>query len=125
MNQREWHQAREQALQRMERAALAAYIGGSLGLLIFITIGLSDGDWRVVWSAVLGSALTVLLGWLVHWKRSQLASAILLINAAATLLLRVLLTGSFIPLVGFLFVYLYFEGMRGAVDYAELAKEPR
>jgi hypothetical protein len=119
---RAWHHRRELAIARMHYATLAAYLGGSLGILLFAWIGFDTSDWPAVAIYLAGSIVTVVLGFAVAKWRSQLATGALFINSVATLVLRLFETQRPGPLIGLIFGYMYFQGFRAAMDYAEMEK---
>jgi hypothetical protein len=122
---RAWHQRRERAISRMHYATVAAYLGGAFAFVLFAIIGFDTGDWPAVAIYLAGSIMTVVLGFAVAKWRSQLATGALFINSVATLLLRILETHTPGPLIGLVFIYVYFQGFRAAMDYAEMENRIR
>jgi hypothetical protein len=104
----------------MRYASVAAYLGGTFGFLLFAFIGFDTGEWDAVAIYLVGSIMTVVLGYAVATWRSQFAAGALLVNAAVALILRIIETHAPGPLIGLAFIYVYFQGFRAAMDYAEM-----
>jgi hypothetical protein len=104
----------------MHYASVAAYLGGTFAFILFAFIGFDTGDWPAVAIYLAGSIMTVVLGFAVAKWRSQLATGALFINSVAALAVRVLETQTPGPLIGLVFIYVYFQGFRAAMDYAEM-----
>ena len=105
----------------MQYTTVAAYLGAALGLILFTMIGFDTGEWTTVSGYLAGSILTILLGFAVARWRSQLATGALFINSIVVLALRIFETHTVGPLIGLAFIYVYFQGFRAAMDYAEMA----
>jgi hypothetical protein len=123
LDQRARRELREQAIWRTKIAGYAAFVSASLGVVIFSMIGLDTGEWASVGPSLLGAGLTFGFGAGVYFGRSQVAAAVLMILAAATMILRIVQTGAIggIMISG-VAIYCYVQGFRGAVDLAELAQ---
>lgn len=124
MNQRQLHDAREQALDRMRHAWYAAAGSGTLGVIMFVIIALDTGDWALIAPFLAGAFTTIALGYDVGHRHGQISAFLLLLAFTATVIGRIVETGSITPIYGLvLFGYFYFQGLRGAIDYAEIRKQ--
>ncbi len=104
----------------MHYTSVAAYLGGTFSFLLLAFVGFDTGDWPAVAIYLVGSIVTVVLGYAVAKWRSQLATGALLVNSTAGLIFRIIETHAPGPLIGLAFIYVYLQGFRAAMDYAEM-----
>ena len=58
MDQREFHQRREQAIWQTKVAGYAAFASATLAVVMFVSIGISTGHWVEVLPFLFSAALT-------------------------------------------------------------------
>ena len=124
LNPRQLHVAREHALDRMRHAWYAAAVSGTLGAAFFIVIAVDTGEWALMAPFLAGAFVTVALGYAVGHGHSQISALLLLLAFTVTVVGRIVETGRVSNLIALaLFGYFYFQGLRGAIDYAEIRKQ--
>jgi hypothetical protein len=125
MDQRERRLKTEQALERIEHAWYAALAGAALSAALLVVVGLDTGAWGALAPYGLEILLTVALGYATK-RHSQLAAGALLALYVGTKVVQWVTLGRPAGLLfAAVFGYFYFQGLRGAIDYAELrATEP-
>lgn len=115
------HELRERAIGRMHLAWVAAAASGGVSLFLTAWTMVSADAWLVSLPYLAGALAVIGLGWVTYHERSVLAAGTLVVLAGGTLLARWIETRT--PsgaLVGIVVLILYVQGLRGAMDFAEL-----
>ncbi len=113
---------RQEALERLHIAWIAALISGALATALFFWIGLDTGDWLTVLPYLGTVALTVALARVVVQRHSQTAAGVLLVGALTGPVIRWMQTGRVTSLVwSIIFIVIYFRAFQATIDLAELA----
>lgn len=124
IDQRTLRMRRDAAADRVRYAGYGALGSAALTALLFLWIAYDAGEGGGVRYMGIGPLAQALLAvWLLR-RRSQLAAAGLIVALVATYAYLWTLGGAPSNLLGVVgFGYLYFNGVRGALDYPELDAE--
>lgn len=114
-------QRRDDALRRMRRAEITAYVVAALSLGVYLAFGATTGEWVTYSDMVVGALIVAGLGYALGRRHHAWAGVALLVYLVLVSLLRILAEGRppallIVGIVG----WLYYEGFQAAREYAAL-----
>lgn len=121
---REVYEVRDRAVRRINRAGWLSVVSTTGYLITLLATGFQGEDWGSVAPYIAATSTNYFLAYAI-FQRRQWPAVILLLNFVAGALWRAVSTGVYAGLVvSVLFGYPIALGVLGALDYAELLKEP-